>query len=443
MSYYCGVDIGGTFTDCVVLDEEGNVFNTKASSTPPNFSQGFLDVLQLAADRLEMPLEDFLAQTAAAAARHDRRHQRARADARRQDRPDHDARARRRAADHALLRPLRRPADRAPAARVAPPQAGPDGARRRASRRSRSGSTGPATCSSRSTRTRRARRSRSSSRRASRRSRSAFLWGFVNPAHELRVKEIVEELAPGRVRQLRARADREAGRVRAHRRDRDQRLHRPEHGQATCRQVDRATTDRGYDQPLLIMQAAGGVVPASAAAGKPLFTIGSGPGRRGHGRARTWPSCMGHENVIACDMGGTSFDVGIIVDGEPLAASETVINQYTLLHAAARHRVDRLGRRLDRLGGRAQRHAARRAARAPAPCPGPPATAAAATRPTVTDCDLVLGRYNPDTFLGGELELDRAALAAGDRERRRRARHGPGRGGRRRAAHRRVRRWPT
>ena len=63
MSYYCGVDIGGTFTDCVVLDDAGNVLNAKASSTPPNFSQGFLDALGEAAGKLDLSLEDFLAQT--------------------------------------------------------------------------------------------------------------------------------------------------------------------------------------------------------------------------------------------------------------------------------------------------------------------------------------------------------------------------------------------
>jgi len=49
VTYYCGVDIGGTFTDCVVLDERGETTLAKVSSTPPAFYQGFLDVLEAAA----------------------------------------------------------------------------------------------------------------------------------------------------------------------------------------------------------------------------------------------------------------------------------------------------------------------------------------------------------------------------------------------------------
>ena len=51
MSYYCGVDIGGTFTDCVLVDESGTITLAKAPSTPQDFSQGFLDAIAEAAGR--------------------------------------------------------------------------------------------------------------------------------------------------------------------------------------------------------------------------------------------------------------------------------------------------------------------------------------------------------------------------------------------------------
>ena len=41
MSYFCGVDIGGTFTDCVVIDDDGKLTLAKVSSTPPEFARGF------------------------------------------------------------------------------------------------------------------------------------------------------------------------------------------------------------------------------------------------------------------------------------------------------------------------------------------------------------------------------------------------------------------
>ncbi|HYM03510.1 MAG TPA: hydantoinase/oxoprolinase N-terminal domain-containing protein, partial [Stellaceae bacterium] len=53
-SYLVGVDIGGTFTDCVIIDEAGAVTTAKAPSTPGNFAQGMIDAIAGAADKLEI-----------------------------------------------------------------------------------------------------------------------------------------------------------------------------------------------------------------------------------------------------------------------------------------------------------------------------------------------------------------------------------------------------
>ena len=53
-SYVVGVDIGGTFTDCVVADDKGKMTFGKASSTPPNFAEGVLDAVRDAAKNLEL-----------------------------------------------------------------------------------------------------------------------------------------------------------------------------------------------------------------------------------------------------------------------------------------------------------------------------------------------------------------------------------------------------
>jgi N-methylhydantoinase A len=52
VSYVVGIDIGGTCTDCVVVDDAGAVTLGKAFSTPPDFSGGILDALGVAAERL-------------------------------------------------------------------------------------------------------------------------------------------------------------------------------------------------------------------------------------------------------------------------------------------------------------------------------------------------------------------------------------------------------
>ena len=54
-----GVDIGGTFTDCVVLDRRGRIAATKCPSTPENFADGMLAAMRLAAERLGLSLEEF------------------------------------------------------------------------------------------------------------------------------------------------------------------------------------------------------------------------------------------------------------------------------------------------------------------------------------------------------------------------------------------------
>jgi N-methylhydantoinase A len=63
MGYFIGTDIGGTFTDVVVLDERGEVTVAKAPSTPPNFAQGLMGVLNEAAAQMELSLSELLANT--------------------------------------------------------------------------------------------------------------------------------------------------------------------------------------------------------------------------------------------------------------------------------------------------------------------------------------------------------------------------------------------
>src|SRR6266852_8608894 len=61
--FICGIDTGGTFTDCVVVDGDGRIVTAKAPSTPEDFSQGVLDSLALAADKLGLGTEALLRDT--------------------------------------------------------------------------------------------------------------------------------------------------------------------------------------------------------------------------------------------------------------------------------------------------------------------------------------------------------------------------------------------
>ena len=60
MNYTIGTDIGGTFTDCVVIDDTGGITTGKAPSTPDDFSRGFFDAVTDAAGKLGMSLRELL-----------------------------------------------------------------------------------------------------------------------------------------------------------------------------------------------------------------------------------------------------------------------------------------------------------------------------------------------------------------------------------------------
>ena len=59
MSYLVGIDIGGTFTDCAIVDAAGKLLTTKVPSTPADFARGMLDALGAGAEALGVSLDDF------------------------------------------------------------------------------------------------------------------------------------------------------------------------------------------------------------------------------------------------------------------------------------------------------------------------------------------------------------------------------------------------
>ena len=166
------------------------------------------------------------------------------------------------------------------------------------------------------------------------------------------------------------------------------------------------------------------------------------PGRRADRLRARRATTSAAADIIASDMGGTSFDVGIIKDGEPLAADEHPARQVALPRAGGRGDLDRRRRRLDRLDRRATAAACRVGPQSASSLPGPACYDRGGTEPTVTDADLVLGYIAPEATFGSKGERGgfqprprpgragdpgadrRAARALADR---RRARHRRGR----------------
>jgi N-methylhydantoinase A len=114
---------------------------------------------------------------------------------------------------------------------------------------------------------------------------------------------------------------------------------------------------------------------------------------------------------VATDMGGTSFDVGLVVDGKPVVADEHVIAQYT-------YRLPHLDVRSVACGGGSiawidEATGGLRVGPASAGSePGPACYGRGGVEPTVTDADVVLGLLRPEAFLDGRMPLDREAAVA-------------------------------
>jgi N-methylhydantoinase A len=160
----------------------------------------------------------------------------------------------------------------------------------------------------------------------------------------------------------------------------------------------------GLRYPLQVMQCGGGVIPAAESARRAFLTLDSGP-VAGVLASQYLGGIIGHKHVIATDMGGTSFDVGLVWDGEPVASYQSVVNQYE--YFVPRIDIRSVGSGggsivwIDEISGTMRVGPISAGAQ-----PGPACYGRGGTQPTVTDADLVLGYLAADTFLGGRLHLD-------------------------------------
>jgi N-methylhydantoinase A/acetophenone carboxylase len=162
--------------------------------------------------------------------------------------------------------------------------------------------------------------------------------------------------------------------------------------------------DLGYRKPLQMVQNTGGVAKLSRT--RVVDTYQSGPvaGLMGSGaRARD----LGIDNVICTDMGGTSFDLGVLIEGSPRFYSvRPVIDRWAVdLPLLEVKSIGTGGGSIAWLnkafGNRLEVGPASAGS-----MPGPACYGLGGTQATVTDADVVLGHLNPDNFLGGRLELE-------------------------------------
>lgn len=167
---------------------------------------------------------------------------------------------------------------------------------------------------------------------------------------------------------------------------------------------------RGLTADLRIMRSNGGIATAALIGALPVLTLLSGPAAGVLGGA--WSGALsGRRNLITFDIGGTSADIGIVLNGGFIesAARDTQIGGYPVL-------VPMLDIHTIGAGGGSIAHldpagAFRVGPRSAGAVPGPAAYGRGGTLPTVTDANLVLGRLDAAHFLGGGMTLDEAASA--------------------------------
>jgi N-methylhydantoinase A len=234
----------------------------------------------------------------------------------------------------------------------------------------------------------------------------AFLFSHQNAAHEKRVGEILREELPGVYLSLSAEVAPVIGEYERSATALFNAYVGPVIEQYLQR-LERALVDAGLKQKLLIVQANGGV--ATAAQTVPIFTIESGPAAGVVGAAQI-AKLLGSPNVIATDVGGTTFKVAIVQNGEWGYSRETVLNQYQLrLPMIDVGSIGAGGGSIAWVDGSRLRIGPQSASANP----GPACYGLGGTEPTATDADVVLGYIAPDRFLGGRMPLhpDRARAA--------------------------------
>ena len=170
--------------------------------------------------------------------------------------------------------------------------------------------------------------------------------------------------------------------------------------------LDAGLREAGFTAPLYVMKSNGGVMTAESAARRCVETVLSGPAGgvvAGAAVARV----RGAADLITCDMGGTSFDVGVIQDGDIPFARDTEMGGLALgVPMLDLHTVGAGGGSIAWLDAG---NALRVGPRSAGAVPGPACYGTGGTEPTVTDADLVLGRLGTRTLLGGGMILDREA----------------------------------
>src|SRR5918994_2555946 len=405
MTYLVGIDIGGTFTDCAIVDGAGKLLTTKVPSTPPDFARGMMDALDAGASALGITLDDFCRDIAYLShgtpvgtntiiqkrgAKVGLLTPRGHEDA------IHIMRGSRGYGGRDIRKVVHFPETSKPTPIVP--------------KRLIRGVSEGVDCFGEILVPLNEQEAETAIRNLLREGVQAiaicFLWSFRNPQHELKVKKLVQRLAPSMFVTCSVEIAPKWG----------------EYGRVTATalnaylgpvmsgylaKIDQSVKSLGYSHGLQITQCGGGTVPVERAGEAPLLTLDSGP-VSGVTASMFLGAAMGEKNVITTDMGGTSFDVSIIYDGKPAYSFISNTDQYEyFLPKVDLQAIGAGGGSLVRV--KPETRTMTVGPDSAGAFPGPVCYGRGGAVPTVTDAQVVLGYLDPDNFAGGRMKLNRQA----------------------------------
>lgn len=237
-----------------------------------------------------------------------------------------------------------------------------------------------------------------------------LLWSIINPAHELQIASILEEDAPGIAITLSHQIlpiPREYRRASAAALDASLKPLM----QGFLRQMELDLRNVGFRGDLLVSTTVGGCVTVTDAAQRPVHLAKSGPAMVPLAAKEYAGRLSDNPNVIICDTGGTTFDVGLIRGGEVVRSRETWLGPRYSGELLALSSVDI---RSEGAGGGSiawvdEGGLLRVGPQSAGSVPGPACYGRGGVSATVTDAAVVAGYIDPDLFLGGKMKLDAAA----------------------------------
>lgn len=412
MTFLVNIDIGGTHTDGVAIDESGRIVDGKVPSTPDNFARGFFDSIQLLAEKLGLTVEELLRETEIvshgttvgtnAIIEEDVTNAALVTTRGMEDLLSFMRSAKGRtsglaAEEYLRMQEVEKPSPLIPRDQIL-------------------GVSERVDCMGDVVMELNESQARSVAETIDEQGFDSvaisFLWSFLDDSHERRMEAILEETVDDTV--FISRSSKLAPTQGEYERTAATAINAVI-GPTTSEYIGRVAEgleERGYDGTLFVMKVEGGVAPAADAMAEPVRTIDSGPAAGITGSAFLAEK-LGHENIIAGDMGGTSLDVGLITNGSPITKDTNVIRQYD--YNVRNIDVESIGS-----GGGSiawvedETGRLRVGPESAGAAPGPACYGRGGEEFTVTDADLLCGFLDPDNFLGGRstLDVDRAEAAA-------------------------------